>query len=103
MAYRRGGYWYRSKRNGGRVETEYLGAGPLGELAALMDAQEQERRQAEREAQAAEREAQAAIDGPLDAAAAELRRLVGEVLRSCGYHSHKGQWRKRRKRGDRRR
>ena len=55
MAYMRGGYWYRSRRNGGRVETEYLGAGPLGEFAALMDAQEQERRQAEREAQAAER------------------------------------------------
>jgi hypothetical protein len=96
MAYRRGGYWYRSKRNGGQVETEYLGSGDLGEFVALMDAQEQERRQEEREALAAERAAQAAIDGPLDAAAAQLRGLIGEVLQGAGYHQHKGTWRKRR-------
>ena len=96
MAYKRGGYWYRSRRNGGRVTTEYLGAGILGEFAAVMDAEEQERRRKEREAIDAERQAQAAIDGPLDTAAAELRGLIGEVLQGAGYHQHKGTWRKRR-------
>lgn len=93
---RHGRYWYRSRRNGAQVQAEYLGPGDLGAFVALMDAQEQERRQAEREAMAAARAAQAAIDGPLDAAAAELRALVGEALRGAGYHQHKGTWRKRR-------
>lgn len=96
MAYKRGGYWYRSRRVGGQVTTEYLGAGPLGELAAMMDGEEQARRREERKAQAAERQAQAAIDRELDAAGAELRGLVREVLRAAGYHQHKGTWRKRR-------
>jgi len=96
MAYRRGGYWYRSRRNGGQVETEYLGAGILGQYAATIDAEEQERRREEREAQAAERQAQAAIDRRLDEAGAELRGLLREVLQAAGYHQHKGTWRKRR-------
>jgi hypothetical protein len=96
MAYRRSGYWYKSRRSGHRVETEYLGAGILGEFAAVMDAEEQERRRKEREAIDVERQAQAAIDRPLDAVEAELRHLVGQVLRNAGYHQHKGTWRRRR-------
>lgn len=96
MAYRRGGYWYRSRRNGPQVETEYLGAGDLGELSAYLDAAKQEERREEREAIKAEQEAQAAIDRQLDAAGAALGGLVGAILEGTGYHKHKGQWRKRR-------
>lgn len=83
--------------------TEYMGAGILGQYAAMIDADEQERRREEREAQAAERQAQAAIDRPLDEVGAELRGLLRVVLEGAGYHQHKGTWRKRRKRGNRRR
>ena len=34
MAYKRAGYWYRSRRNGRQVQTEYLGPGALGEFVA---------------------------------------------------------------------
>jgi len=96
MAYKRAGYWYRSRRNGRQVQTEYLGPGALGEFVALIDAQQQGERCEQREAQAVEREAQRAIDRPLDEAGAELRELLRVVLASAGYHQHKGTWRKRR-------
>ncbi len=96
MAYRRGGYWYRSRRNGPQVETEYLGAGDLGELSAYLDAAKQEERREEREAMQALRDEQAAIDRQLDAAGAALGGLVGAILEGAGYHKHKGTWRKRR-------
>jgi len=96
MAYRRGGYWYRSRRNGPQVETEYLGSGVLGELSAHLDATQQEERREKREAMQALRDEQAAIDRQLDAAAAALGGLVGAILEGVGYHKHKGQWRKRR-------
>jgi len=55
-------YFYRKRRNGGRVVSEYLGAGP--------DA--------------------------VDQACHLIRTLVDAVLLLNGYHTHKGQWRKKR-------
>jgi hypothetical protein len=96
MAYRRGRYWYRSRRSGPRVTTEYLGAGPLGQFVAMMDAAELARRQEAREALQQEHQVQTVIDRALDMAGAKLRGLVREVLHGAGYHQHHRQWRKRR-------
>ena len=94
MAYQRGGYWYRSVRNGRQVGKEYLGAGELGALVAQFDALEAERRAWEREELRATIEGQAAIDAKLDAAGAALRALTRAALLANGYHQHKGTWRK---------
>jgi len=67
MAYRRGRYYYRSRRVGGRVVTEYLGAGEGAERSAAMEARKREER----------------------ALGAQLRELSAAVLRAHGYpHCH---------------
>lgn len=67
MAYRRGRYYYRSRRVGGRVVTEYLGAGEGAERSAVMEARKREER----------------------ALGAQLRELCAAVLRAHGYpHCH---------------
>ena len=97
MAYRRRGrYYYRSKREGERVVTEYLGAGDLAQATVALDALDRERRAQERAALRAERERQGEIDRALDAAGALLGELTEAALLVSGYHAHKGQWRKRR-------
>ena len=94
MAYRRNGYLYRSRRDGGRVTTEYLGRGPLAEARAALDAAaaraREERRRAEREERARQRKIDATIDRVLERA----RLLTRAVLLASGYHTHKGTWRK---------
>ncbi len=96
MAYKRGGYWYRSRREGRRVVTDYLGNSELAALLAEDDAMEAAERELERQAERARREREREIDAQVDAAGDELRLLVRAHLLANGYHQHKGQWRRRR-------
>ena len=94
----RGGrrYYYRKRREGRRVVSEYVGGGPLAEEIAEMLEGEREYEEVVRRRRQRERAA-------LEAEAAEVR-AVGELVRTIthaallagGYHTHKGQWRKRR-------
>jgi hypothetical protein len=94
----RGGLYYtRSRKVNGRVVREYVGGGPLGQLAALQD--EYERRQREEQA-AYWKEEQQDLDA-LEALVDELSEasdlLVQAVLLASGYRQHKrGEWRLRR-------
>jgi hypothetical protein len=87
-------FYYRKRRVGRRVVSEYLGAGPLAELNAWLDAQERqaraERRQAARAAIEADREAAA----QLEQAGRLTESLARAALLLAGYHAHKGQWRR---------
>ena len=47
MAYRRGNYYYRSRRQDGRVVTDYLGSDDAGRAVAELDALDQLRRRLE--------------------------------------------------------
>jgi hypothetical protein len=90
-------YYYRARWVNGRVVKEYLGAGPIGELAAQADELDRAERRAERE------EEDAALE-PLDAASALLGELgaglaaaVAATMTAAGYHRHhRGEWRRRR-------
>lgn len=92
----RGSYYTRSRRVGGRVVREYVGSDSFAEAMAEIDALDRERQNEEQAAMRAEQEAQRMIDLKIDEEGDFVRVLTQAVLLANGYHSHKGQWRKRR-------
>jgi hypothetical protein len=97
MGWDKGRYYTRSRKVNGRVVREYVGTGPLAELAAQTDALRQE----EREARRAELAELAALDAPLDDLAELTDLLARAALVAAGYRQHhRGDWRKRRGHSD---
>lgn len=94
MAYvRQGRYWYKSRREGGRVICEYIGCGDAGRLCAELEneqVQERARERSERQALAAQEHE---LDRALDTITEQLRGLVDVALIVSGYHKHSGTWR----------
>jgi hypothetical protein len=95
---KRGGLYYtRSKKIGGRVIREYVGSGPLAELAVLMDEEDRLRREEEAEAWRDDRERLEALEAPIAELCEITETLAQAALLAAGYHQHKrGEWRKRR-------
>ena len=85
-------YYYRKRRQGGRVVSEYVGAGELAETCAQLDALERQLRQAERQRLQELR----ALDAQLNHVCDLIRALTYAALLTTGHHTHKGQWRKKR-------
>ncbi len=94
----RGGLYYtRSRKVDGRVVREYIGTGPLAELAAEADALERRRREEEAEAWREERERMEALEAPIEELCEAAEVLSQAALYAAGYHRHnRGEWRKRR-------
>jgi hypothetical protein len=82
-------YYYRKRRLGDQVISEYVGAGQLAETAAALDTLEQELRRAER----AGWETRLALDARIDEVCDLLSTLAYAALLAAGYHQHRGQWR----------
>lgn len=93
---RRGRYWYRTEREGGRVVSRYLGFGEVAGLIAELDSFEIGERQHTAEIERADRRAFADIDNAVAEHGRLVRALTAGVLLASGYHTHKRQWRKRR-------
>ena len=91
-------YYYRKRREGGRVVSEYIGGSDLAEAFVYLDEIEQDQRELEREIDRAERQEQQEIDHQVDEVISLARTLADATLLAAGYHRHKGQWRKRRER-----
>ena len=90
-------YYYRSRKIGGRVVKEYVGAGVAGQLAEREDETRRRNWAAERAALLADR----AAFNSASAAHVELSRTTDAILTAtlvaAGYHRHdRGKWRKRR-------
>lgn len=93
---RGGRYYTRSRRVNGRVLREYVGTGAVGELAALLDAEERVEREAARDLLMAEQSRARDVSGALRTLDLLTLQAVADVLRGEGFHQHKGQWRRRR-------
>lgn len=94
---RNGTYYYRSRKVGGRVVKEYIGAGRSADLAAAKDAADRANRAAASGARQAARGEIDAVDAPVDAFAGVLETLTRARLVLTGYHRHHGgEWRRRR-------
>ena len=88
-------YYYRKRRQGKRVVSEYVGAGIGAEAIATMDHIDQEELKAARQRKQHER-AQYLKEERGSLEFGELTRLLTRAaLLTEGFHPHKGQWRKR--------
>ncbi|WP_165244665.1 hypothetical protein [Paludisphaera soli] len=87
-------YYYRSRRVGERVVSEYYGAGEVADLIARLDNLDRIKRETEREGLRCENK----VDDLLATLVAEGKSEATSVLTAAGCHHHKGQWRHRRRR-----
>jgi hypothetical protein len=89
-------YYYRKKRHGDRVVSEYVGRSELAQFAALMDSNEKRDRKRMR---AAMRETHT-TEERADELLLEFEKMVQVLTRGYliaqGCHTHKGQWRRKR-------
>jgi hypothetical protein len=90
---RGGRYYYRKRREGSRVVSEYVGAGVAGRLCSQLDAADRAEAEARRAQSRGEREAEEALDELLDAIGRALRTAAACELIAAGCHNHKGEWR----------
>ncbi|MCE5237181.1 hypothetical protein LLH23_01650 [bacterium] len=96
MAYQRNGYWYRSRREGGKVVTEYLGNRSWVAPVLWLEEVKRQQHELDRAEAAAAREAERELDRRIDAVGDLARTMTGAVLVVSGYHTHNRQWRKQR-------
>ena len=89
-------YFYRSRRSGGKVISEYCGADILGAYAEGLDDRTRDQLYRQRQAERKEQAEQDAIDRQVDELGDQVQALVDAVLLATGHHQHKRQWRKQR-------
>jgi hypothetical protein len=92
----RGGqrYYYRKRRVGDRVISEYLGRDDFAELLAKDAEEDQFIATTQGEIEHADRNAEREMDGQLEEECSLLGAIVGALLRASGFHQHRGQWRR---------
>jgi hypothetical protein len=78
MAYQRGRYWHRSRRDSGHVLTDCIGSGDVGRYMAATENEWQARRAWEH----------------AELIAGQLHSLTETALLASGYHKHSGTWRR---------
>jgi hypothetical protein len=86
-------YYYRKRRDGGRVVSEYVGGGHIAALASRLDEAERAEEKARRAQERGQREADEALDELLDALGGALRTAAACELIAAGCHNRKGEWR----------
>jgi hypothetical protein len=89
-------YYFRYRKVAGRVTRQYLGTGPVAELAAAADALRRADRRAALEARRAEEDRWRAALGPLLALSRVADLMARAALLAGGYHRHARTWRKKR-------
>lgn len=90
-------YYYRSRKIGGRVVKEYLGAGPMAVRLAAQDTAERERRHEHGERARADARRLADLAAHDDAFSRATEALMAAALMAAGYRQHaRGAWRKQR-------
>jgi hypothetical protein len=87
-------YYYRKKRIGGHVVSQYLGTGYSAHLMQRLDEHERQEAQEKREAWQAIVDAESELDAQLDEVTEVVSAYTGAALLVSGYHQHKRQWRK---------
>ena len=93
-------YYTRSRKVNGEVIREYVGGGALGELAALIDAEERLRREEAAAAWREERERLEELASLVDELCEDVEIIARSALLAAGFRRHKrGEWRRKRESG----
>lgn len=88
------GYYYRNKRIGDKVVSEYVGGGYLGEFVAQADEEQRQAAQAKRQAWQAIVDADKQLDAMIDEVTEAMNVYAGALMLISGHYQHKRQWRK---------
>ena len=91
-------YFYRSRRSGGRVVKEYVGAGRLAKLAAAEIGNRRQDREEARIRHRRMRHELLALESLASTGQVEFTQRAERVLDRAGFHFHRGEWRRRRAR-----
>lgn len=89
-------YYYRKRREGKRVVSEYMGSGFVGELAGNMDIVNRSESHQSRALWLNQKGSVEVIDEQISEVERFTKAITRAVLLVSGYHPHKRQWRKRR-------
>jgi hypothetical protein len=89
-------FYYRKRRQGRRVISEYIGSGPIAEFMATIVKGERQDLAAQRMKKKQDFDRVLNEDRELDTACELVRDLTRWILLASGYHAHKRQWRRRR-------
>lgn len=89
-------YYYRKKRIGKRVVSEYFGSGALAEALAVLDAEDRKHAKMKRQEWKKVKKEVKVINQEMDKAERLVRSLLRANMLLSGFHPHKGMWRKRR-------
>jgi hypothetical protein len=87
-------YYYRKRRVGRRVISEYQGGGAYGALFAELDEYDRDQLQAKQRAERGELARWMACDQEVNRVLDLCTDLASAALLVSGYHTHKGQWRR---------
>jgi hypothetical protein len=90
-------YYYRKVRANGHVRSQYCGCGEVASLFEEMVCDDPVGRQIARDQRQSEKDAEAEIANALDALDGDVGNLLRLHLRAIGWHTHKGEWRRRRR------
>jgi hypothetical protein len=91
------GYYYCNRRIGGKVVSEYVGGGFLGEFVAQADEEQRQEAAEKRQAWQAIVDSEEQLDAQLDEVTKAVNAYTGAVLLVNGYRQHKrSKWRKKR-------
>lgn len=89
-------YYYQKYRVGNRVVSKYIGRGEIAELIAEEDDNRRTRNRMERHKQKRKLEKERQYDQLADLIYNRNTSVAKALLLINGYHTHKGQWRKKR-------
>lgn len=89
-------YFYRSRREGGKVASEYFGSGDSGNLMAGIIRYETVERLARREEEKDDREEASEHDQVFAEWFDKVEAVATGAMLAAGFHNHHGQWRRKR-------
>lgn len=89
-------YYYRKRRIGRRVVSEYVGTGAAASLAEQRNRLARSRRDSRRQVAKDKRAEMDASEGELVALDKLISDLVSSILLTDGFHTHKREWRRKR-------